>query len=816
MAFVSLSLLAIVVNSVRRPKSATPDAVGGGPGAPHHYRGDAPARRRPWYLTASGVALALMASILTPGRTWQPWTADAIGTHPSDREDDRPRDASRRRERLIYAAAFAWAIACAVAFWVMVPPGLFIFHAPWLLHPFEQEHLTIARNLAQHGSLVIRDAWLAQPGHGSEDAAFVNGALVPRTGLLVYLIYAVPFLISDTAWVWVTPFFGLLAASAVAAFVRRRTGSVAVSALATLTFITTAPVLLAASGLAFENIIALAFLLWGIYALDRLATGPTVRWSIVAGTALAAAAMVRDDYAPAVALAGFFVLASWAARTWRDRDRRWTREIAPAAAVAAASLVTVMMILSLNAAFYGSPLHTGYGASNRPAASPVWTNSAGGILRYLGGFSPSAFWPMARAFLYHIGGFETGLLVAGIVILALSRRLRISDLTLVAFSAFLIVFNLGHVGTYGGAIPYLVFSPPRYLLAVYSAGVILGFVALHDVAGFLAGGRRIPIILLLSGMTFLAVGTNLRQAYGGPYSIPAADRAVERNRRVHDFAARHEDGVFVGDVYTKAIISQRTIIPRLLPDLAQLAEYVRADLAEHRRVFVVETADDVPAPTGDRSYFDVLQQPGFLLVAVQPTPPILEVVPVAPGDVTPRVRIMSPDPDTTLRGWASLAIDATAQGGVSDVVVTVDQRRVNARRARNFTWTWDTRDVRDGDHVLSVIAVGTSGAVGGMSVPIRVENDPPNAPTVRITSPRPWELVSGSTPVTVDAEGLSGIDRVMYYVDGTYIASSTSAPHGWVFDSGNVRDGIHTIWAKAVDRAGVRSTTYITLDVRNR
>lgn len=101
-------------------------------------------------------------------------------------------------------------------------------------------------------------------------------------------------------------------------------------------------------------------------------------------------------------------------------------------------------------------------------------------------------------------------------------------------------------------------------------------------------------------------------------------------------------------------------------------------------------------------------------------------------------------------------------------------------------------------------------------MPIRVENDPPNAPTVRITSPRPWELVSGSTPVTVDAEGLSGIDRVMYYVDGTYIASSTSAPHGWVFDSGNVRDGIHTIWAKAVDRAGVRSTTYITLDVRNR
>jgi hypothetical protein len=48
--------------------------------------------------------------------------------------------------------------------------------------------------------------------------------------------------------------------------------------------------------------------------------------------------------------------------------------------------------------------------------------------------------------------------------------------------------------------------------------------------------------------------------------------------------------VFVGDVFTKGLLGQRTIIPRLVPGSATaLPRYVRDDLALGRRVFIVET-----------------------------------------------------------------------------------------------------------------------------------------------------------------------------------------------------------------------------------
>ena len=61
----------------------------------------------------------------------------------------------------------------------LLPDNFSWFNAPWLLHPFEQEHLTISRNLALGGGLTIEGADFTSE-FGSEDKGFVDGRFVPR------------------------------------------------------------------------------------------------------------------------------------------------------------------------------------------------------------------------------------------------------------------------------------------------------------------------------------------------------------------------------------------------------------------------------------------------------------------------------------------------------------------------------------------------------------------------------------------------------------------------------------------------------------
>lgn len=76
------------------------------------------------------------------------------------------------------------------------------------------------------------------------------------------------------------------------------------------------------------------------------------------------------------------------------------------------------------------------------------------------------------------------------------------------------------------------------------------------------------------------------------------------------------------------------------------------------------------------------------------------------------------------------------------------------------------------------------------------------APTVSITSPTPGAAVSGTVAVTISASDAVGVARVSLYVDGTLLASATTAPYTFSWDTRNVASGAHRLTAQAADAAG--------------
>lgn len=508
-------------------------------------------------------------------------------------------------------------VAIAISAWLF-PRNFFVFHADWLLHPNEQEHLMISRHFAETGSLVIDDEWFAQsPAHGSEDRGIRDGSLVPRSSIVPYVIFAVPFLISDTAWRFVTPLFGLAAAALAGLIVRRRTGSWLAGAVASLVLLTTASVLLNSGGLALENVIALAFLLGGILLLERLVEAPSIAVGLGTGLMFSLAAGTRLDLAPAGAIVCAVLVARLIPRLRERPSRSQVGATLGAIGVFLAAAVTGMLF---NYFMYGNVLSTGYGGN-------AWQGSASGVTGHLLQFDLGDFKEMAWSFLFRIGKMQTVLLALGIGWLAYRRRARPGDVVLLAVAAWLVVLHLGNDAVTGGSEPYLVNSPPRYLQPVYAAGVLLGIEAVYLLLRALRVQHiRGGLAVAMSAVLLLTVSVSLSEAYGGTWAIPSAQRDAKEFRQVHEFATQNPGAVFVGDYNTKAIITEHTLVPRLLPDPGQLQGYLRAELESGRDVYIVDTpARRDPSNGYYSSYLGRLTEDGLYVSLVPGTPGFLEV-----------------------------------------------------------------------------------------------------------------------------------------------------------------------------------------------
>ena len=93
---------------------------------------------------------------------------------------------------------------------------------------------------------------------------------------------------------------------------------------------------------------------------------------------------------------------------------------------------------------------------------------------------------------------------------------------------------------------------------------------------------------------------------------------------------------------------------------------------------------------------------------------------------------------------------------------------------------------------------------------------PPDAapPTVTVTAPTAGATLSGTVTLTVAASDNASVSRVDLYVDGVFLASDTTAPYSFSWDTRSAANGSHALVAKAVDAAGnvgTSATTAVTV-----
>lgn len=89
------------------------------------------------------------------------------------------------------------------------------------------------------------------------------------------------------------------------------------------------------------------------------------------------------------------------------------------------------------------------------------------------------------------------------------------------------------------------------------------------------------------------------------------------------------------------------------------------------------------------------------------------------------------------------------------------------------------------------------------------------APVVGIVSPRGGETVKGVAAIDVSATDNIDVSRVELLVNGQAVASDTTQPFGFSWDSTQVADGSATLTARAFDAAGNQASSAVTVKVAN-
>jgi hypothetical protein len=89
-------------------------------------------------------------------------------------------------------------------------------------------------------------------------------------------------------------------------------------------------------------------------------------------------------------------------------------------------------------------------------------------------------------------------------------------------------------------------------------------------------------------------------------------------------------------------------------------------------------------------------------------------------------------------------------------------------------------------------------------------------PSVSITAPAGGATVSGTTTVSMTADDNVAVASVQVKVDGTTVATDTTAPYSYSWNTTTVTNGSHTLTAVATDTAGNTTTsTAVTVTVSN-
>jgi poly(hydroxyalkanoate) depolymerase family esterase len=174
--------------------------------------------------------------------------------------------------------------------------------------------------------------------------------------------------------------------------------------------------------------------------------------------------------------------------------------------------------------------------------------------------------------------------------------------------------------------------------------------------------------------------------------------------------------------------------------------------------------------------------------------------------VAPTVSISSPSDGAGVSKNVTISASASDNVGVTKVEIYIDGSLKSTISAPPYDYTWNSAKSTNGNHNITAKAYDAAGNVGISSpISVRVSGgiEDKEKPTVSISSPSDGDSVSGSVTISANAKDNSGVvTKVEFYIDQTLKGTATSSPYNFIWDSSQVSDGNHTIYAEAYDPAG--------------
>lgn len=168
-----------------------------------------------------------------------------------------------------------------------------------------------------------------------------------------------------------------------------------------------------------------------------------------------------------------------------------------------------------------------------------------------------------------------------------------------------------------------------------------------------------------------------------------------------------------------------------------------------------------------------------------------------PRDITPpTVEIIYPRGGDIVSGAVIVSVGASDNVGVAKVELYRNGILFATDYDEPYEFYWDTTADPDGEYTFVAKAYDSAGNVGE-SKPVTVKVA--NPPTLSIISPSNGSTVSGFVNIVVSAYDNSGVSRVEFYINEKLVATSTSEPYSYRWNSRSVKDGWHTITIKAYD-----------------
>jgi len=186
----------------------------------------------------------------------------------------------------------------------------------------------------------------------------------------------------------------------------------------------------------------------------------------------------------------------------------------------------------------------------------------------------------------------------------------------------------------------------------------------------------------------------------------------------------------------------------------------------------------------------------------------------------PTVALTSPTDGMRIRDTVTFAADASDASGVDHVDFLVDGTTACTATTAPFTCSYDTTTQPDSVIAVTARAVDTAGNIGlSTGRNYTVSNSVPldtAPPTVSMTQPPDGTSVIGNVTLSASAADDDGVNEVLFYVNGTQVGATNTAPYQAVWDSSTVPDGTVTVTVKALDPSGnVGTSPPITLTVNN-